>query len=379
MTDGMLMQGRGGWSRWMLLAAMLIVTALAPARAESPLRVTEIARGLDVPWSLAFLPDGRMLVTERAGRMRVVSADGRLSPPVANLPQVHAQGQGGLLDVLPAPDFASSGRIYFSFAQPTGRGARTAVASAKLDAAGPALSDVKVIFAQRDDPDGRHHWGSRLVFDRSGSLFVTLGDRFFLRERAQELGNHLGKVVRIRPDGSVPPDNPFTANPRALPELWSYGHRNVQGAALHPETGELWTHEHGPQGGDELNVVRAGRNYGWPVITYGREYGSGARIGEGHERPDVEPPVHYWVPSIAPSGMVFYTGDAYPGWKGSLFVGALRGQVLVRLELAGERVVREERLLQDLGIRIRDVRQGPDGLIYLLDETNGRILRLDPA
>lgn len=363
-----------------LAIALLCVSLASPsALAADGVRVVEVARGLDTPWSLAFLPDGRMLVTERPGRMRIVSPDGRLSAPLQNVPVVHAEGQGGLLDVVLAPDFAQSGRIYFSFAQPTGRGARTAVASAELVADAAVLRDVRVVFAQREDPDGRHHWGSRLAFDRDGNLFVTLGDRFFHRDRAQDLGTHFGKIVRIRPDGSSPPDNPFRSRERARPEVWSYGHRNVQGAAIHPQTGELWAHEHGPQGGDELNVIRAGRNYGWPVITYGREYGSGARIGEGYERDDVAPPLHYWVPSIAPSGMAFYTGDVYPGWKGSLFVGALRGQVLVRLELAGEQVVKEERLLEGLGIRIRDVRQGPDGRLYLLDESNGRVLRLDPV
>lgn len=363
-----------------LLALLLSAFAMPQAaRAAEGVRVVEVACGLETPWSLAFLPDGRMIVTERAGRLRIIALDGKLSAPVQNVPAVHAEGQGGLLDVAVPPDFERSGRIFISFAQATGRGARTAVASAQLAADGSALRDVRVIFSQREDPDGRHHWGSRLAFDRAGNLFVTLGDRFFLRDRAQDLGSHLGKIVRIRPDGSVPPDNPLVGKAGAQPEVWSYGHRNVQGAAVHPQTGALWAHEHGPQGGDELNVVLAGRNYGWPVITYGREYGTGARIGEGFERADVAPPLHYWVPSIAPSGMAFITGEVYPGWKGNLFVGALRGQVLVRLVLDGERVVGEERLLKDLGIRIRDVRQGPDGRLYLLDETNGRILRLDPV
>jgi aldose sugar dehydrogenase len=341
-------------------------------------RVTPVASGLDIPWSLAFLPDGRMLVSERPGRLRIVATDGALSAPLRDVPPVHAAGQGGLLDVALSPSFASDRLVFFSFSQSTKRGARTAVARATLDLDGLALHDVKVIFAQNEDPPGQHHWGSRLVFARDGTLFVTLGERFFLRDRAQDLGSHLGKVVRIRPDGSVPPDNPFAKRSGASPEIWSYGHRNVQGAALHPQTGELWTHEHGPQGGDEVNVDKAGRNYGWPVITYGREYVTGARIGEGTERADVEPPVHYWVPSIAPSGMAFYTGDAFPKWKGNLFVGALKAQTLVRLELQGNRVVHEERLLGELDGRIRDVRQGPDGKLYLLDETHGRILRLDP-
>ncbi|THF66305.1 PQQ-dependent sugar dehydrogenase [Pseudothauera nasutitermitis] len=344
-----------------------------------PLRVVEVAKGLEFPWSLAFLPDGRMLVTERPGRMRVVAPDGTLSAALAGVPDVHARAQGGLLDVVLSPDFAESRLIYFSYAEPTTRGARTAVARAVLDAQGGKLEEVKRIFAQRDNPSGGHHWGSRLVFARDGSLFVTLGDRFNHRERAQDLDSHLGKVVRIAADGAVPADNPFVGRAGALAEIWSYGHRNVQGAALHPETGVLWTHEHGPQGGDEVNVTRAGRNYGWPVITYGREYVTGLRIGEGSERADVEAPLLQWTPSIAPSGMAFYTADALPAWRGSLFVGALRGSMLVRLSLDGEKVVGEERLLGELGHRIRDVRQGPDGFLYLLDETDGRILRLEPG
>ncbi|WP_332671800.1 PQQ-dependent sugar dehydrogenase [Aromatoleum sp.] len=342
-----------------------------------PVKVAVVARGLETPWSLAFLPDGRMLVTERPGRMRIVSPSGELSAPLKNVPKVHAKGQGGLLDVVLSPGFADDRTIFFSYAEPTGRGAHTAVARATLDADAPGLSNVKVIFAQRDDPPGNNHWGSRLVFDRDGNLYVTLGDRFDYRDKAQDLGSHLGKIVRIRPDGSVPPDNPYVGKPGALPEIWSYGHRNVQGAALHPETGVLWVHEHGPQGGDEVNIVKPGRNYGWPVITHGREYGTGLKIGEGTERKDVEPAVHYWVPSIAPSGMAFYTGDAMPKWKGSLFVGALKSRLLARLALDGDRVAHEERLEVDK--RIRDVRQGPDGKLYLLDESDGRILRLDPG
>lgn len=233
------------------------------------------------------------------------------------------------------------------------------------------------IFAQNEAPPGNSHWGSRLVFDRQGNLFVTLGERFSHRDQAQDLTSHLGKIVRIRPDGTIPADNPFRNRPDARPEIWSYGHRNVQGAALHPESGRLWTHEHGPQGGDEVNVILAGRNYGWPVITHGREYVTGFRIGEGRERANVEPPLRVWTPSIAPSGMAFYTGETFPAWQGNLFVGALRGSLLARLELDGERVVREERLLSEIGHRIRDVRLGPDGLLYLLDETAGRILRLE--
>lgn len=352
--------------------------AIEAGSEAGPVRVVTIAEGLQTPWSLAFLPDGRMLVTERPGTMRIVSSAGERSAPLAGVPAVHAQGQGGLLDVVPGPDFADDRRIYFSYAQPTGRGARTAVARAVLDTDSLRLDEVEVIFAQSDDPPGRHHWGSRLVFARDGTLFVTLGDRFMHRDLAQTLNNHYGKIVRINPDGTVPADNPFVGRPGAKPEIFSYGHRNLQGAALHPGSGVLWTHEHGPQGGDEVNVGKAGANYGWPVITHGREYVTGGRIGEGTERDDIEPPLHYWTPSIAPSGMAFYTGDAFPQWRGNLFVGALRGQLLSRLELDGERVVREERFLTELGSRIRDVRQGPDGKLYLLDESNGRILRLEP-
>lgn len=363
------------------IAVQDVVAASPAVEVDSeagPVRVVTIAEGLQTPWSLAFLPDGRMLVTERAGTMRIVSSSGERSAPLAGIPDVHAQGQGGLLDVVLGPDFGDDRRIYFSYAQPTGRGARTAVARAVLDPDSLRLDQVEVIFTQDDDPPGRHHWGSRLVFARDGTLFVTLGDRFMHRDLAQTLDNHYGKIVRINPDGTVPADNPFVDQPGAKPEIFSYGHRNLQGAALHPESGVLWTHEHGPQGGDEVNVGKAGANYGWPVITYGREYVTGGRIGEGTERADVEPPLHHWTPSIAPSGMAFYTGDAFPRWRGNLFVGALRGQLLSRLELDGERVVGEERFLTELGSRIRDVRQGPDGGLYLLDESHGRILKLEP-
>ncbi|MCV2216566.1 PQQ-dependent sugar dehydrogenase [Thauera sp. Sel9] len=341
----------------------------------------EVARGLDTPWSMAFLPDGRLLLTERPGRMRLVGKDGTVSAPLAGVPEVHARGQGGLLDVALSPNFATDRTIVFSFAQPTAAGARTAVARARLDAEALKLDEVKVIFAQNEDPSGNHHWGSRLVFDREGRLFVTLGDRFHSRDRAQVLDSHLGKIVRIDLDGGVPGDNPFVRQAegasKAQPEIWSWGHRNVQGAALHPLTGELWAHEHGPQGGDELNRVLPGRNYGWPVITYGREYVVGTRIGEGTERADIEPPIKQWTPSIAPSGMAFYTGDVFPQWKGNVFVGALKFQLLARLVLEDGKVVHEERL--DIGRRIRDVRQGPDGHLWLLDESDGRVLRLDPA
>ena len=355
----------------------------APAPAATEVKAVAVLEGLENPWSLAFLPDGRMLVTERPGRLRVVSADRSTSTAVSGVPPVFASGQGGLLDVTPGPDFARDGLIYFSYAEPTGQDpsgagqARAAVARARLD--GNALADVEVIFRQRDPSTSTVHFGSRLVFARDGTLFVTLGDRGD-RDRAQRLDSHYGKILRINADGSAPADNPFVTDPQALPEIWSYGHRNVQGAALHPETGKLWSNEHGPQGGDEVNVGVHGGNFGWPLYTYGDEYGTGAPIGLGETARGIEAPVWWWVPiSIAPSGMIFYTGDRYPGWKGSAFVGALAGKMLVRLTLDGERVVAEQRLLTGLGERIRDVRQGPDGWLYVLtDSATGRLLRLEP-
>ena len=361
---------------------VLLAWACATALAQPRLAVTPVATGLDHPWGLAFLPDGRMLVTERPGRLRIVDRAGQLGPPVTGVPEVDARGQGGLLDVALDPDFPTNGLVYLSYAE-AGTGADagkngTAVARGKL--AGNQLTGVTVIFRQRDKKDSQAHFGSRLVFDRQGRLYITLGDRLSHRDEAQHLGSHLGKTIRIEADGRVPADNPFVKTPGALPEIWSHGHRNVQGAALHPDTGELWTHEHGPQGGDELNIDLAGRNYGWPVVTYGVEYGSGRRIGEGTTKAGMTPPLTHWTPSIAISGMAFLTSTRYPGWQGrQLFIGALRAQTLVRLQLDGQRVVREERLLNDLGERIRDVRQGPDGWLYLLtDSSKGRILRLSP-
>jgi glucose/arabinose dehydrogenase len=312
-----------------------------------------------------------MLVTERAGRLRRVEADGGLSSPIGGVPRVVAEGQGGLLDVALDPDFSRNRLLYLSYSEPADNGAnRTAVARARLT--GGALENLKVIFHQEPAVASRQHFGSRLVFDRAGNLFVTLGDRFIRRDEAQNPANQLGKLVRIRPDGSIPSDNPFAGSP-----LWSLGHRNVQGAALHPATGELWIVEHGPQGGDEVNIARAGRNYGWPVVTFGAEYVTGAKIGEGVRKSGMEDAVRVWVPSIAPSGMAFYTGERYPEWRGNLFVGALRGEMLVRLTLDGDRVVGEERISFKPEKRIRDVRQGPDGSLYLLtDVEDGEIWRL---
>jgi aldose sugar dehydrogenase len=343
---------------------------------SGPISVTTVAEGLEHPWGLAFLPDGRLLVTERPGRLRLVGADGALSAPIGGVPEVYATGQGGLLDVALDPAFAENGLIYLSYSEPGGSGGGTAVARAKL--AGDQLEQLQVIFRQVPKLDSGQHFGSRLVFLPDGTLIVTLGDRN-RREHIGDLKSHVGKLVRINPDGSVPADNPFVGQAAYAPEIYSLGHRNAQGAALHPETDALWTAEHGSRGGDEINQPQPGKNYGWPVISYGREY-SGGKIGEGTEKPGLEQPVYYWDPSIAPAGMTFYTGDKFPAWRGNLFVGALKFRLLARLTMEGNRVVAEERLLQDLGERIRDVMQGPDGYLYLLtDDDDGRILRLAPA
>ncbi len=352
----------------------------APGASAAP-RVARVASGLEHPWSLDFLPDGRMIVSERPGRLRVVSLSGRLSKPLEGVPKVFARGQGGLLDVVLSPDFEREPAVFLSYAEPIDGGARTAVARAEFaDGPTPALRGITRIWAQKDAPSGGNHFGSRIVFARDGTMFVTMGDRFSHRDRVQQLDNHYGKIVRIRADGSVPDDNPFVHREGALPDVFAYGLRNAQGASLNPATGELWIDEHGPQGGDEVNVVRAGANYGWPVITYGKEYVTGFTIGEGTQRPDVEPPAWQWTPSIAPSGLAFYVGDRFPEWRGNAFVGSLKFRLLSRLSISENRVVQEERLLQDLRQRVRDVRTSRDGLLYLLtDEDDGSLLRLEPG
>ena len=363
--------------------ASLLATLLAAAACGQALKPVTIVRGLAHPWGLAFLPsfdsDGRMLISERPGQLRLANTKGELGPPIAGVPAVGAVGEGGLLDVALDPRFADNRLVYLSYAEAAQGGVGTTVARARLDANGlqGRLSELQVIFRQSPKASSSVHFGSRLLFARDGKLFVTLGD-LWQRDDAQRLDNHHGKIVRIEPDGRLPADNPFAGRAGALPEIWSYGHRNVQGAAWHPTTGELWTSEHGPQGGDELNVIEAGHNYGWPVITYGAEYGSGRKIGEGTAKAGMEQPIAHWTPAIAPSGMTFLTSDRYPGWKGDLFIGALRGQILLHLQLDGRRVVKQEPLLQDLHERIRHVRQAPDGWLYLLtDSDDGRIVRLE--
>ena len=345
--------------------------------AEERFHLVKVVDGLEHPWGLAFLPDGRMLVTERPGRLRIV-ADGWLLPePVAGVPEVWAEGQGGLLDVALHPDFAENGLVYLSYSSPSADGDDAATAVARGRLAGARLEDVEEIYVALPRDDGGRHFGSRLVF-ADGYLFVTAGERGET-DRAQDLGDAAGSVIRLLDDGRVPGDNPFVGVGGARPEIYSIGHRNPQGMALEAATGRLYAIEHGPKGGDELNLIEPGVNYGWPVITYGKSY-MGFKIGEGTHKEGMAQPVHYWVPSISPSGLMIYDGDPFPAWKGSFFAGALSGELLVRLEVAGGRAVVEERMLEDLEERIRDVRQGPDGLVYLLtDHPEGMLLRLEPA
>ncbi len=360
--------------------AVLVATAADALTAKSEdyrLNVITVAKGLEYPWGLAFLPDGRMIVTEREGRVRLVASDGRLQPPLKGVPEVVDSGQGGMLDVALHPDFADNRLVYLSYSEPGSGGSGTAVARARLDEAGNRLTDLKVLFQQLPKTHSSRHFGSRLVFSPDGKLYITIGERGE-RDRAQDFSINRGQVIRINADGSIPADNPFVGRAGYRPEVWSYGHRNPQGAALHPSSGKLWTVEHGARGGDELNIPEAGKNYGWPVISYGRHY-SGFKIGEGTHKQGMEQPIYYWDPSIAPSGLAFYTGDKFPKWKGNLLVGALKYQLIARLVLDGEAVVKEERILSELDERIRDVRQGPDGYIYvLIDSDDGQILRIEP-
>ncbi len=340
--------------------------------AKHAFHVNKVLDGLENPWSMAFLPDGRMLITERAGRLRLVTKSFQLHPtPIAGLPKIKAAGQGGLFDVAIHPDYAANGWIYWAYNEPGAGGWGTALARGKLQ--GTQMTSVEVLFSMRPKSRKNQHFGGRIVFDTGGFVYLTLGDRGD-RDRAQKMDDHAGSVIRLHDDGRVPEDNPFVKLKGALPEKWTLGNRNIQGAALHPQTGKLWTHEHGPQGGDEVNLMSAGKNYGWPVVTHGANYGLGTKIGEGQTKAGMAQALKIWVPSIAPSGMAFVNSQEFPEWSGNLLVGSLRAQTLVRLELDGDAVVGEERLLVGQIGRIRDVRVAEDGLIYLLtDAPNGAL------
>ena len=350
-------------------------------------RAASIVKGLYHPWGMAFLPDGRMIVTERRGTMRVVDGGKLIEKPVQGIPQAVEHGQGGLMDVALHPKYAENGWIYWTYNAGKPGEFGTELARGKLAGTreSPLMTNVEVLFQMQPKSAAGVHFGSRIVFDRQGYLYVTLGDRGDspakgAAHRAQQLNDHAGKSIRLHDDGRVPADNPFVKTPGARPEIFTWGNRNMQGAALHPETGRVWAHEHGPQGGDEINILAAGSNYGWPVITYGANYGSGTKIGDGSAREGIVPPLHYWVPSIAPSGMAFYTANNFPKWKGNLFVGALAKQTLARLTLNGDKVVSEERMFDGKLGRIRDVRQGPDGNLYLLiDSSDGEMIRIEPS
>ena len=355
-------------------------TRACEARSDVAFEVTVLAKGLEHPWAVEPLPEGGLLVTEKPGRMRIISATGQLGQPIAGVPEVDARGQGGLLDVALSPKFGSDRAIYWSYSEPRKGGNATSVARGVLSPDQRRLGEVRVIFRAQPTYDGDKHYGSRLAFGPDGMLYVTLGERSDapIRPQAQRLDSHMGKILRLNPDGSAPKDNPFVGQSRALPEIWTLGHRNIQAAAFDPQ-GRLWEVEHGTNGGDELNLIEKGQNYGWPLVAYGEEYSGRAIPGAVTARENFEQPVYYWDPVIAPSGMQFYTGDAFPGWKGSLFVGALREARLVRLTLENDRVTGEEHLLADRGQRVRDVRQGPDGALYVVtDQNNGELWKVAP-
>ena len=373
--------------RTVLAAGTVLAALAAPVLAQGtprqvdevmtsagPLAVQNMVSGLDHPWGMAFLPDGRLLVTERAGNLRILDTENVLSEPLGGVPVVYAEGQGGLLDVALDPNFAENRFVYLSYAEPgSGGSASTALGRGRLE--GNQLSDFENIFRQQPRITGPNHFGGRIVFSNDGHVFLTMGERFQF-EPAQNLANHLGTIVRLNPDGSVPEGNPFVNQQNAMPEIWSYGHRNVQAATLNPETGALWVAEMGPLGGDELNLPEAGQNYGWPVVSWGINY-DGSNIPNPPTRPEFADAIKHWSPVISPSGMIFYTGDVFPEWQGSAMIGGLSAHQLVRFEVDGERVMGEERI--PLGVRIRDVEQGPDGFIYVLtDEDDGKVWRLAP-
>jgi aldose sugar dehydrogenase len=368
-----------GHTRSRTLTVLVFCACLGVPLGAWALQVQTLVKGLNHPWSMVALPNGEWLVTEREGQLRRVDREFRLDPkPVEGLPSdIDVGGQGGLFDIALHPDHARNGWIYLSYAQAQKGGAATALARARIQ--GQRLVDWQHLFTMKPASRGGRHFGGRVVFDRQGYVYLTLGDRGD-QDRAQQARDHAGSVIRLHDDGRVPSDNPFVNNASQRPESFSRGHRNIQGAAIHPRTGELWTHEHGPQGGDEVNITRSGRNYGWPKVTHGVNYVTGTRIGVGTHQAGVEPPLHVWTPSIAPSGMAFYEGQAFPDWRGSLLVGSLRGQALMRLVLEGNRVVREERVLHQTVGRIRDVRVGSDGWVYLLtDSPDGEMVRLKPS
>lgn len=372
----------------MMFRALLAATAIVlahPAVAQvfdtetGRINVATVASSLEQPWGIDFLPDGRMIVTEKSGQLRIVTGEGKISAPIKGVPAVDDSGQGGLLDVTLHPEFATNRLVFLSFSEAGSGGISTAMASGRLSADGTKLENVKSLFSQRPKVRGGRHFGSRVVFAPDGNVFLTTGDRG-ARHNSQKLDGHIGKVIRLTPDGRIPADNPFVGKSGALPEIWSYGHRNIQGAAINPGTGKLWTIEHGPRGGDEINIPAPGVNHGWPVVTHGIEY-SGGTIGDGLKtKAGMADPIYTWTPVIAPGGMTFYTGALFPAWKGNLLIGGLRAGALVRLELAGNSVVREERLLRQIGDRIRDVAVGPHGAVYAItDSGNGRILKITPA